>query len=511
MSPQEFKENPKVQEWIVDDEIVVEQSSQPIVVQSPSRNEDKLIGKTIAGHYEIVEKIGQGGMSKVYRAHHKLLNRCVALKLIRSNLLDDTRVIERFQREAQAAAGLKHPNICCVNDIGIYEDQPYIVMDLLTGVSLADLLEQEGKLSIETAIALIIQTCTGLAFAHSQGIVHRDIKPGNIICELDDATGKQTVRLVDFGIAKVLRDDNDGPNLTQTGEIFGTPSYMSPEQCLGLKIDTRSDVYAIGCVLCEMVTGSPPFKSATVLGTVSMHAHEPIPEIRTSNEGLNAVIYRCLQKDPADRYQQVEDLISDLHLALAGKVPERPIELFRYWRDKKPGSTFSISVSRKTGLILLAAWVIMLIVLLSRDYSISFGDYHFGYKSLPTRISELLVVEGAKDDIKKGRNLEAAKKKALLLVKNHNPEGAETIALAIAEQGGFDSSSDIAMECLKKGGVNEANNIALDLWQRKQLDKAAQILEAMANAILPKIDGQLEKNLREIHREIESSAHSNEH
>ncbi len=283
-------------------------------------SDDPLIGKVVGRNYKIVELIGEGGMSRVYKAHHLLLQKNVALKFILPKFVYDAKSVRRFQQEARAAAALKHPNICSVSEFGVDEDgRSFIVMDLIDGQSLADLLAQHGPCPVSKAIEIIKPVCEALAHAHSKGVVHRDLKPDNIVFAHGDQKNTN-VQLVDFGIAKLTYNDEDSaPNLTKTGELLGTPNYMSPEQCVGKKVDHRSDLYSIGCVLFELLTGVPPFQSDTAMGVLLAHVSEPIPTLPSSVPvSMQKIIYRCLQKDPQQRYQDAMELIVDLEQMQTG-------------------------------------------------------------------------------------------------------------------------------------------------------------------------------------------------
>ena len=245
-------------------------------------------------NYELGEKIGQGGMGVVYRAHHLSLDRDVAVKFIHQHLADDEEAVERFLREARLAAKINHPNVVQIYDTGQDDSgRPYIVMELLEGESLRQRLKR-GPIPLADAVRISLEILDALTKAHSQGIVHRDIKPGNIfIC----ADGES--KLLDFGIAKAL----GGGSLTGTGTLVGTPEYMSPEQAEGERVDARSDLYSLGIVLYEMVSGVAPFKADTPVSVLHMQVHKPAPPVPGQGSALSGVITRALAKNPADRPQ----------------------------------------------------------------------------------------------------------------------------------------------------------------------------------------------------------------
>ncbi|MBX9951950.1 MAG: protein kinase [Candidatus Obscuribacterales bacterium] len=285
---------------------------------------DLLPGQTIAGRYIVMEELGRGGMGVVYKVNQFALSRHLALKTIHSAEIPDS-IWRRFQQEAKATGLLHHPNLISVHDFGLLEDKhPYFVMDLIEGTTLAKHIEKHGPLSVKEALPLMIQVCFGLAHAHDVGIIHRDIKPSNImLCKTESATASSTVKIVDFGIAK-LHSDEPTQGLTRTGEIFGSPLYMSPEQCLGQPLDHRSDIYAFGCVFFETLTGLPPFQGSNALATMMKHQTEKPPTLKEITLGkefpqeIEKMIARLLSKEPDQRYQSLKSVARDLSLLQQG-------------------------------------------------------------------------------------------------------------------------------------------------------------------------------------------------
>ncbi|MBY0357232.1 MAG: serine/threonine-protein kinase [Candidatus Obscuribacterales bacterium] len=277
--------------------------------------EDPLIGTTFAEKYQIISILGQGGMSIVYKARHKYMERLVAIKLLHEHLVADELAVQRFQRESRAASSLSHQNIVNVHDFGITASgQAYFVMDCLEGKSLADLLEENEHIEINRAVDIFRQACDGLEHAHKKGIIHRDLKPSNLVLMPQD-DGSDLVKIVDFGIAKVLpQQGKTQQQLTQTGEIFGSPLYMSPEQCNGRPMDTRSDIYSLGCLMYETLSGVPPLMGDSFINTVVKHLNEKPPSFTDSAPNLNIpkplefVIMKCLAKDADDRYSSAAEL-----------------------------------------------------------------------------------------------------------------------------------------------------------------------------------------------------------
>lgn len=286
---------------------------------------DSSIGRIIAEHYELLECIGEGGMSTVYRAKHLELNKEVAVKLLAQPRTKDANIMKRFKQEAVAISKLDHSNIVRLRDYGVdSEGEPYLVMDLVAGQSLAQLLEAKHKFSLQDSLSIISQTLSALAHAHSQEIVHRDIKPSNImICF--DKSGKPVVQVVDFGIAK-LNIVNDTSVLTRTGDMFGSPHFMSPEQCLGDPVDCRSDLYSLGCLFYELLEGHPPYQADNLLRVLHMHISEKPPKLSGSPSDklpasvLDGFIAKAMAREPQDRYASAEAMQSDINIMLQGNI-----------------------------------------------------------------------------------------------------------------------------------------------------------------------------------------------
>ncbi|MBC7932011.1 MAG: SUMF1/EgtB/PvdO family nonheme iron enzyme [Rubrivivax sp.] len=282
-----------------------------------AEKKDKLIGRTLEGRYRIDSLIGLGGMGSVYRVTRLLIGDEVAMKILHSERVADPHVGERFRREAQAAARLKHPNAVSIYDFGITSDGlQYLVMELLEGLSLRQIIKQEGSLPPSVAAEITTQVCAALDEAHRRHIVHRDIKPDNII--INSTFAGLRVKVLDFGIAK-LRDDV-ASHLTQTGSVMGTPHYMSPEQCLGEELDSRADIYSMGIVLYEMLCGRVPFNSPVSTAVVVQHVNQPPQSLRTINTGISpqveAVVFHALEKQREARPPTASALAQELTAAV---------------------------------------------------------------------------------------------------------------------------------------------------------------------------------------------------
>lgn len=287
-------------------------------------SENKLIGEVIDNQYRIVSVLGKGGMSVVFKALYMVLNKHVALKMMHAHLVGDTNALLRFKQEAQASSQLEHPNIITVYNFGITagaDPQPYIVMDVIQGTPFSDAIRNNpANLPTEMVLSIFIQTCDAIQHAHDKGVIHRDLKPSNIMLIEKDGN-PHFVKIVDFGIAKVLPQEGEvAHRLTQTGDVFGSPTYMSPEQCMGRVVDKRSDIYALGCVLYEALTGQPPHESVNVFDTFNKHINEvPAPLIipgmdPTLVARFDEIVFKALRKEPEKRYQSMDEFGADLKM-----------------------------------------------------------------------------------------------------------------------------------------------------------------------------------------------------
>ncbi|GAA1971166.1 protein kinase domain-containing protein [Kitasatospora viridis] len=257
-----------------------------------------MIGRALNGRYELVGTIGAGGMATVYHGVDRVLGRPVAVKILNGGLAEDPRFAERFSREAQHAAMLVHPRIAMVFDSGMDQGSPYIVMELVRGRALSSLVAEAGPMPIERAVGIAAAVCEALEVAHAAGLVHRDIKPGNVMITDDGG-----VKVVDFGIARA--NAAGGQQLTQTATVLGTAAYLSPEQATAAEVDGRADLYALGCVLTEMLTGEPPFTADTPVAIAFKQVTEEAPPVSLLRPevppALDHVVARLLAKRPADR------------------------------------------------------------------------------------------------------------------------------------------------------------------------------------------------------------------
>jgi serine/threonine protein kinase len=272
----------------------------------------------LSDRYELGPELGHGGMARVLRGTDRQLGRHVAIKVLSPPYDRDQAFVERFRREAHAAARLNHPSIVAVYDTGSDDGTHYIVTELVEGETLSDLLDRGGPLPPERAVDIATGVTRALAAAHERGVVHRDVKPGNVMLTPDDR-----VKVVDFGIARAAGAES----VTRSGLVLGSAPYLSPEQARGEPGDERSDIYALGCVLYQMLTGQPPFHADTPVATLYLHVHEqaqPPSSVREVPADLEAIVLRCLEKEPAARFQSATELEHALR-AVDNSIPTMPL------------------------------------------------------------------------------------------------------------------------------------------------------------------------------------------
>ncbi len=274
-----------------------------------------VIGTILSGRYRLDSKLGSGGMSTVYLAQDETLERWVAVKVLHREVSDDPGQLERFRREARAVAQVSHPNVVAVIDAGEDGGYPYIVFEYIEGETLKQRIERQGRLALDEATAYAIEVGRGLGAAHARRLVHRDVKPQNVLI---DPEGR--AKVTDFGIARGL----DSKGLTATGRVLGTTDYVSPEQAMGQGVDARSDIYSLGVVLFEMLTGDVPFHAETLVGVAMKHVNEPMPDVQRRrpdvSAALSAVVETSTAKDPGQRYASMAAMLRDLEGALEVEV-----------------------------------------------------------------------------------------------------------------------------------------------------------------------------------------------
>ena len=314
--------NDQLEEQIKSENVVFNDvDGQRTVTETTPKNEpqvaDQLLDTIFAQKFRVTDLLGQGGMSVVYRAVHLAMNKEVALKVLHTNRNSDLNTAKRFRQEAQAASALSHPNIVAVSDCGVSENGiAYLVMEFVTGRSLSQVIKEDGPLDFDRFLHIMQQVSAALAHAHEKGVVHRDLKPSNImISQSEGSGGRDHVQIVDFGIAKVMTQSGEGlQQLTATGEVFGSPLYMSPEQCTGSHVDQRSDIYSFGCVMYEALSGRVPHLGESVFDTINRHINTPPPPLvapQLSDEDrlkIEVILLRALAKAPEDRQQSMSEI-----------------------------------------------------------------------------------------------------------------------------------------------------------------------------------------------------------
>jgi len=296
-------------------------------------------GEVISGRYELGEKLGSGGMSTVYGATDRVLERTVAVKILAEHLSDDEKFVARFRREALAVARLIHPNIVQVYDTGVDRGRHYIVMEYVEGRSVAQLLQRRGRLGPHVSVAIAVQACAGLQYAHRQGIIHRDVKPGNLMViggpagrpqrgtsAHDPPTGEMTVKLTDFGIARAAEQTR----LTQVGSVVGTAAYLAPEQARGEEATPAADVYALGVVVYQMLTGRLPWEGSTLAElAIRRESERPLPPTSYDPdvpETLSRAVLHALEGEAGERYSTAREFSRALRAGLAGTEPPAPAD-----------------------------------------------------------------------------------------------------------------------------------------------------------------------------------------
>lgn len=356
---------------------------QPLIKDRLSRaTPDPLLGVTVDDRYEVLAVIGEGGMGRVYRVRHRRLGRSFALKALRLELAREPSLAERFIQEARAAAVVTHPNVVQINDFGtLHTGQPYFVMELLEGRTLARIIKEQGPIEPTRCLTIARQVAEAIAAAHAMGVIHRDLKPDNIIL-VRPSGSHTTVKVLDFGLAKVAGSNR----LTRPGVVFGTPNYMSPEQAGGSQFDHRVDVYALGIILFEMLTGRVPFEADTHMGVLSKHLYEEPPKLpdyelsAIGKPGLQEIVAGCLAKRLEDRWPSMTELARRLN-SLSLDASEESFVPTGELLVAAAEPAIPPSVSTRTKRIRLAVAGVMLLLLLFVGFA-----WIYSARALPTNV-----------------------------------------------------------------------------------------------------------------------------
>lgn len=286
---------------------------------------DPYLGATVDDRYNLEKVLGEGGMGVVYRCRHTIIDKQVAMKVLRADLAHDPEVTDRFLNEARAASTIGNPHIIDISDFGRFPDgSTYFVMEYLHGIPLSDLIDATNPVPATRIVHIMRQLAEGLAAAHKAGIVHRDLKPDNVFL-IERGKEKDFVKILDFGIAKVSTHNH---RLTRAGTVFGTPHYMAPEQAAGAPVDHRGDIYSLGVIMYELASGQVPFDADNFMGILTQHMYKEPPRFAALGThpspvppGLEAIVLKCLSKRPEERYQTTEELLEDLSRFGAGEIP----------------------------------------------------------------------------------------------------------------------------------------------------------------------------------------------
>lgn len=302
----------------------------------------------LPSRYRILSQLGAGGMGAVYLALDSNLDKKVALKVLSTMLLEENpELIQRFQREAKAAGMLSNESLVTVLDFGLTPSgQPYLVMDYVSGPTLQERIQEKGSLSVSETVEIISSLAAALDHAHSKGVVHRDLKSSNIVLAKRD-DGEEYPVIIDFGISVLLDKHSDEPALTRTNAIIGSPLYMSPEQIRGQRADERSDIYSLGCVMYECLSGNPPFRGATAMDTMNMHLEMELPALELESEEFEAVLKKSLSKERSERYQSMEEFREALEslVSIESESTDEPTELQSVTdRRRRPAISLKIFV-----------------------------------------------------------------------------------------------------------------------------------------------------------------------
>jgi len=311
------------------------------LVTTPEKPVDPLIGQVLDGRYQIEKVLGEGGMGLVYKARHTTLGKPLAIKVLKAEVSKDQEIVQRFRQEAQSATAIGNHHIIDISDFGVLADgSTYFVMEFLDGISLTNAIEPGKPLETRRMVHIAKQLCRALGAAHDIGIVHRDLKPDNIYL-IRRGGDNDFVKVLDFGIAKV---GGAKSKLTQVGQVFGTPHYMSPEQCAGTQVDKRTDVYALGVIMYEMTSSRVPFDADNLMGILTKHLYEEpvrpheLPPPVDVPVAIEAIIMKCLAKKADLRYQSMQEVLADLELAEQGLTPTAVVDSVR--RASATGSAF---------------------------------------------------------------------------------------------------------------------------------------------------------------------------
>jgi hypothetical protein len=343
-----------------------------------AQNRGAVIGTLLSGRFRLEERVGSGGMSTVYRAFDETLERWVAIKILQNEIAGDDDQLERFRREARSVARLNHPHVVTVIDAGEDQGCPYIVFEYISGETLKDRIRRLGRLPVPEALAYAIEIARALQAAHAERLVHRDVKPQNVLLDTDGRA-----KVTDFGIARSLEGDG---GLTLAGRVLGTTDYVSPEQALGQEVTPQSDIYSLGIVLYEMLTGDVPFRADAPVAVAMKHVREPMPDVQLARPEVSAntaaIVDYATAKETRNRYQTVEQMLDDLEVALAleasraGQTSGEATTVLRALPDERIRVPWRLRFPRRAAALtaLFAALVAVAVVLLvSRTHEQSPG------------------------------------------------------------------------------------------------------------------------------------------
>jgi len=336
--------------------------------------EELATGTTFAGRYQVIEELGRGGMGKVYKVFDKDIQEKIVLKLLKPEIAADKKTIERFRNELKFARKISHRNVCRMYDLSTEQGYHYITMEFVPGEDLKSFIKRVGQLPVGKAISIGKQVCEGLEEAHRQGVVHRDLKPRNVMIDREG-----NVRIMDFGIARSLQ----AKGITGSRMMIGTPEYMSPEQVEGKETDQRSDIYSLGIIMYEMVTGKVPFEGDTALTIALKHKTETPPDPRESNAqvppDLSRLIHKCMAKNREQRFQRTDEVLSELK-KIEKEIPTRE----RFFPGERPAA----AVPKKRLLPFLAGGILLLAIIIVGGYFLFERLFQAGKPEVETAVKK---------------------------------------------------------------------------------------------------------------------------
>ncbi len=458
------------------------------------------IGSAFAGRYQIIEELGRGGMGRVYKALDTEIEERVAVKLLKPEIASDEKIIKRFKNELKFARKITHKNVCRMHDLNEYENTKYITMEYVPGEDLKSSIRRMGPLTVGKAVFIAKQICKGLKEAHKLGVVHRDLKPQNIMIDRDG-----NARIMDFGIARSLKTQG----ITETGIMIGTPHYISPEQVTGKDIDQRSDIYSLGIILFEMVTGKVPFEGETPINIAFMHKTEKAPDPRKFNTQLSPdisrMILKCMEKDKKKRYQNTEEVLTELR-----KIEKELPTTDKVMPKEDQITSRAIAMKRRLKKLLILALVIIALAIVGIVIKMGLPRFEVSKPSSVTAVSsekDNYFIAG-KEYWEDKNYLEAVNQfKKILELEPENLEALLSLAAILKEQGKIDEAIPdyekiIALHNQDPRAYDKLGEI---FEQKQELEKAAQYFKKYLDVAPQGPDfNRINKKIKELEAQLQT-------